>query len=320
MRRRLLLASSLALPALLRPAFGQTALPVVASFTILADMVRQVAGDRPLALTALVGPDADAHAFNPRPSDVERLRGAAVVVRNGLGFDGWMDRLTRASGFGGTLVTATDGITPRVAEGGHSHAGHSHGGGGAGRRQPHAVAPSRAPDPHAWGDARHAAAYARSIAAGMAAADAPNAALYRRNAEAYAARLLALHEEVRAAVAAVPEARRVVVTSHDAFGYTGDAYGIRFLAPAGQAGADESAAAVASLIRQIRAANITAVFVENMSNPATLDRLAREAGVRVRGKLYADALSAPGGPAPTYEALMRHNTRLMVSAMRGDAS
>lgn len=324
MHRRSLLAA-LAAPPILRTATAraqtsppQTSpprapLPVLASFSILADIAREVAGDRPLALRSLVGPDADAHAFQPRPSDVERLRGAAVVLRNGLGFDGWMDRLIRSSGFSGTLVTATDGIAPRVMEGGHNHAGHSH---GTPRPGPHA--PSRAPDPHAWGDPRHAATYARNVAAGLASADPPNAALYRGNADAYAARLAALHEEVRAAVAAVPEPRRKVVTSHDAFGYYGDAYGIRFLSPQGHSTSGEASAAdVAALIRLIRAEGVTAVFVENMSSPTTLERLAREAGVRVSGRLYADALSAPGGPAPTYEALVRHNTGLMVNAMRG---
>ncbi|WP_376087235.1 metal ABC transporter solute-binding protein, Zn/Mn family [Roseomonas sp. CCTCC AB2023176] len=315
-RRTLLLApaAGLALPALVR---GQGLPAVVASFSILGDVVRQVAGERPLALQVLVGPDADAHEFQPRPSDVERLRGAALLVRNGLGFDGWMDRLVRASGSGATLVTATEGVTPRVMQAGHSHSP----GSGARRRQAQAAAPSRTPDPHAWGDPRNAATYARNVAAGLAAADPGNAALYRGNAEAYAARLATLHEEVRAAVAAVPEARRVVVTSHDAFGYYGDAYGIRFLAPQGPStGGEASAGEVAALIRQIRAEGITAVFVENMSAPATLERLAREAGVRVSGRLYADALSGAGGPATTYEALVRHNTGLMVAAMlRGAA-
>ncbi|WP_426958770.1 metal ABC transporter solute-binding protein, Zn/Mn family [Muricoccus radiodurans] len=318
MIRRSLLTTALTFPAL-RHARAQAALPIVASFSILGDMVRQVAGDRPLALHVLVGPDADAHEFQPRPSDAERLRGAALLVRNGLGFDAWIDRLTRAAAFRGTVVTATDGISPRVQEGGHDHAGHAHGG-GAGRRRPHAVEPSRVPDPHAWGDPRNAVTYARNIAAGLAAADPANAALYARNAEAYAARLTALDAELRAAIATIPEPRRRVVTSHDAFAYFGAAYAIRFLAPQGvSTNAEPSAAEVAALIRHVRAEGITAVFLENMASPTTLERLAREAGVRVRGRLYADALSAPSGPAPTYEALIRHNAGLLLPAMRGDA-
>jgi zinc/manganese transport system substrate-binding protein len=319
MHRRVLFAAALALPAL-RPAGAQTALPVIASFSILGDLVRQVAGDRPLALHVLVGPDADAHGFQPRPSDAERLRGAALLVRNGLGFDGWMGRLTDAAGFRGTTVTASDGVTPRVAEGGHGrdHPGHSHR--GRATRRANSLEPGRAPDPHAWGNPRNVLVYVRNIAAGLSAADPGNATLYARNAEACSARLTVLDAELRAAVATVPEARRKVLTSHDAFGYYGDAYGIRFMAPQGiNTDSEPSAADVATLIRQVRAEGITAVFVENMANTATLDRLAREAGVRVRGRLYSDALSPPDGPAATYEALMRHDTGLIVPAMRGDA-
>jgi len=318
MQRRALFAAALALPAI-RTARAQGALPVVASFSILGDLVRQVAGDRPLALGVLVGTDADAHDFQPRPSDAERLRGAALLVRNGLGYDDWLGRLTSAAGFRGTTTTATEGVPFREATGGGHDHGHAHGGGAA-RRRTHAVEPSRTPDPHAWGDPRNVQVYVRNVAAGLSAADPGNAALYARNAAAYTARLAALDGEVRAAVAAVPEARRKVLTSHDAFGYYGAAYGIAFLAPQGvNTSAEPSAADVAGLIRQVRAEGITAVFLENMSAGTTVERLAREAGVRVRGRLYADALSAPNGPAPTYEALVRHNTGLVVPAMRGDA-
>jgi zinc/manganese transport system substrate-binding protein len=175
------------------------------------------------------------------------------------------------------------------------------------------------PDPHAWQDLAHGQAYARSIAAGLAAADPAGAEAYRAAAEAYAARLAALDAWVRAEVATVPPARRRVVTGHDAFGYFGAAYGIEFLAPQGvSTEAEPSAAEVARLIRQIRATGITAVFLENIGNPATLTRLAEEAGVRVRGRLYADALSPPDGPAPSYEAMFRHNLSLLVPAMRGE--
>ncbi|WP_338663574.1 zinc ABC transporter substrate-binding protein [Pararoseomonas sp. SCSIO 73927] len=316
MQRRTLLAAVLALPAI-RPAGAQGGLPVVASFSILGDMVRQVAGDRPLALSVLVGPDGDAHDFQPRPSDAERLRGAALLVRNGLGFDDWLNRLTDAAGFRGAAAIATDGVATRAAEAGphdHSH-DHSHGGGRRGRGE----GVARAPDPHAWGDPRNARIYARNIAAGLSAADPGNAALYARNAEGFSARLTALDAEVRAAVAMVPEGRRRVITGHDAFGYYGDAYSIRFLAPQGVSTHSEaSAAGVGRLIRQIRAERITAVFLENMAESTTLERLAREAGVRVRGRLYSDALSPPDGPAATYEALIRHNTGLLVPAMRGE--
>jgi zinc/manganese transport system substrate-binding protein len=313
----------LVLPALL--AVGRAAaqesgrVPVVASFSILGDMTARIGGDR-IALTVIAGPNADAHGFQPRPSDAAALRGARLVIRNGLGFDAWIDRMIRAAGYRGPVVTTTSGLTPRMIEGNHHH-GHGHGHDhGAGRRQPHSVGPRRVPDPHAWQDLRHGQAYVRTIAAALAAADPAGAALYAAHAEAYLARLAALDAWVRAQIATVPEARRRVVTSHDAFGYFGDAYGITFLSPQGvSTEAEPSAAQVARLIRQIREEGITAVFLENMSNPATLRRLAAEAGVVIGGRLFADALSPPDGPAPSYEAMFRHNVGLLVPAMRGAA-
>jgi zinc/manganese transport system substrate-binding protein len=307
LRRSLLaLTLPLTLPGL-RTASAQARPGVVASFSILGDLVRQAAGET-LALRVVAGADADAHTFQPRPSDAEALRGAAVLVRNGLGFDAWFDRLARAAGGNPLMVTATEGITPR------SMAAHAHSHGGMERRQQHSVGPRRIADPHAWQDVRLAQDYVRNIARGLAAAGIP-----APGAEAFLQRLAALDAWVRQQVATVPPARRKVITAHDAFGYFGAAYGIEFLAPQGiSTASDASAAAVAALIRQIRADGITAVFVEGALPSATLERLAAEAGVRVRGRLYSDALSPPGGPAPTYEQMVRHNVALMVPAMRGE--
>jgi zinc/manganese transport system substrate-binding protein len=289
---------------------------VVASFSILGDMTARVGGDR-IALRVIAGPDVDSHGFQPRPSDVAALRDARLIIRNGLGFDGWIDRLVRSAGFRGPVATATEGITPRSMAA-HSH-GHAHG--GAERRQNHSVGPRMVPDPHAWQDLRHGQRYVRTIAAALSAADPAGAEAYRGNAEAFAARLVTLDGWVRAQVEAVPQARRKVVTSHDAFGYFGAAYGIEFLAPQGVSTEGEpSAAEVARLIRQIRDQGITALFMENMTNPATLRRVAAEARVTIGGRLYADALSGPAGPAPDYEAMFRHNVGLLVPAMRGGAA
>ncbi|ONG45128.1 metal ABC transporter substrate-binding protein [Pseudoroseomonas deserti] len=305
LRRSLFLA-----PLLLAATRARAAAPlrVVASFSILADLVRQVGGER-VTVRALVGPDADAHSFSPRPSDVAALREAQLVVRNGLGFEPWLDRLLAAAGGKVTTVVASTGITPRRMEGGHDHGhGHSHG------KPGETVA-----DPHAWQDLTNGQAYVRTIAAGLTAADPEGASLYAANAEALVGRLAALDGWVRQQVASVPQARRKVVTSHDAFGYFAAAYGVEFRAPQGVSTEGEpSARAVAALARQLKAEGITAVFIENMTNPALLDRLAAEANVRVRGRLFSDALSAEGGPAPTYEAMVRHNVGLLVPAMKGE--
>jgi zinc/manganese transport system substrate-binding protein len=313
MLRRALLCS----PALLlaKPIRAQERLAVVASFSVLGDMAKQIGGDR-ITLRNIAGPDQDAHGFQPKPSDAAALANAALVIRNGLGFEGWLDRMIRSSGFKGRLVTTTEGITPRMMEA-HGHHGHDHG--GAGRRHNHSVGPRQVPDPHGWQDLGLGQHYVRNITAGLIAADPAGEVLYRRNAEAYAARLAALDQWVRAEIAQVPAARRKLVTSHDAFGYFGSAYGVRFLAPQGvSTEAEPSAAEVGRLIRLIRAENISALFMENMTNPATLQRIAQETGVRVRGRLYADALSSDTGPAPSYEAMFRHNLSLIVPAMRGD--
>ena len=299
------LAAALAAPSGGPRAQGPASVPVVASFSILGDMVRQIAGDG-VALRVLAGPETDAHVFQPRPSDAEALRGAAAVVRNGLGFEPWLDRLLRSAGHRGVVVTASEGVAPIRAQPGHGHGhGHSHG----------------ATDPHAWQDVGRARAYAANIGEGLAKADPPRAAAWREAAAAYGARLEALDRHVRERVAEVPPERRVVVTSHDAFGYFGAAYGVRFLAPQGIAtGSQPSAAQVAALVRQIRAERVSAVFIDGPGSQAVMERLAREAGVRPRGRLYADTLSAPDGPAPTYEAMQRHNVGLLVAGMRGEGA
>jgi len=294
MRRRALLS----LAALPFPAAAQPKPVAVASFSILADLLREVAGER-MDLRVIAGPDVDAHHFQTRPSHAEAVRSAQIVVRNGAGFDGWFNRLLSSTGFRGVTVTATEGIALRRAA---PTPGHNHG----------------SQDPHAWQDVRLAITYVRNIEAGLIRADAAGEAHYRARANAFVARLEALDGWVRVEIARVPEARRIIVTSHDAFAYFGAAYGVRFRAPQGVAtNAEPSAQQVASLIRQIRAENITAIFIENMSNPATLRRLADEAGVRIQGRLYADALSGPNGPAETYELMVRHNVGLMVPAMVG---
>jgi len=307
MRRR----SLLALPALILPAqlSAQEPPSIVASFSILGDMVRDLAGDR-VRLRIIAGANADAHTFQPRPSDAASLTGARLVVRNGLGFDGWFERMLRATSYRGPQAVATTGITPRQMPA-HNH-GHSHGQGGGTNQA--AARPRQVPDPHAWQDLRHGQAYVRTIAGALSGIG------VAVEAEATLARLAALDAWVRVEIGRVPEARRKVVTSHDAFGYFGAAYGVTFLAPTGvSTEAEPSAQQVARLIRMIREQGITALFMENMGNPATLERLAREAGVRVQGRLYADALSEAGGPAPTYEAMFRHNVTLMVRAMMGEA-
>ena len=299
--RRHAVSAFLSAPFLARRAMAQaTPLPVVATFSILGDIVRQVGGDH-VAVTSLVGPDGDAHSYAPTPADARALAGAKVVVVNGLGFEGWMSRLVRSSGTKASLVTASTGVTPMKAQGGHAHShGHAH----------------EANDPHAWQDVANVRLYVKTIAAGLSQADASRSEAFARNAAAFDATLEALDKEIRSAIGAIPREKRRLLTTHDAFRYFAKAYEVDFLAVRGVSSeAEPSAREIAALVRQIRQGKVTALFMENISDPRSIQRIAAETGARIGGKLYSDALSEAGGPATTYVDMMRHNARQIAGAL-----
>ena len=325
--RRFLLASAAAL-ALATPALAEDKLKVIATFSILGDIVANVGGDR-VEVTTLVGPDGDAHVFQPSPADAEAVASAEVIVANGLGFEGWMDRLVEASGTKATLITAAESVTPiAFGEEEHGHEeGHDHDHDHAeGEAHDHDHAKEEAGhdhghdhgefDPHAWQSVTNVALYVGAIERGLAAADPEGAETYKANAAAYLAELDALDAEIRAAVAVLPEDRRTIVTSHDAFGYFAADYGLTFVAPQGvSTEAEASAQDVAALISQIKEAGIAAVFVENIADRRLLDQIASETGAKIGGTLYSDALSGPEGPAATYLTMMRHNLGALTQAL-----
>lgn len=332
---RALSVAAVAIPFLAASATGQP-LKVVTSFSILEDMVRQVGGDR-VSVTSLVGANADVHSYRPRPADVRAITEAKLLVVNGLGFEGWMDRLIEASGYAGAVVVATADVTPLEAgengheaerhgeeaerhhdEDRHEKAGHRH----EEAEHRHEEGEHRhdhgETDPHAWHDLANAARYVRNIAAGLVKADPAGRAAYRAGAERYLALIAELDAEIRTAILRLPPERRKVVTAHDAFGYFSSAYGIAFHAPVGLAPkAEPSAAGIARLIRQIRAEGITAVFLENVMDRRLIDQIADQTGARIGGVLHSDALSGPDGPAPTYLDLMRHNLRVLMTSLDG---
>ena len=314
-RRGLLLATAAVAGATASAAAAGAApprLPVVASFSILADLVREVGGDR-VEVTALVGADGDAHVFEPTPRQARQLQQARVLVTNGLGFEAWLPRLKSAAAFQGREIVASAGIAPRALPAStHAHGqahsrGHGHG---------HGHAHAGTVDPHAWQDVRNVIAYVNNIARGLAQADPLHADHYRRRASDYVARLEALDGRIRAEFAALPAERRSVVATHDAFGYFAQAYGLRFIAVRGLSTESEpSARDLARLIGQVRQERITALFVENISDPRLLQQLARETGAAVGGRLYSDALSPADGPAPTYIAMMQSNAAVLLKAL-----
>lgn len=264
-------------------------LNVVGSFSILGDFVRNVGGDR-VSVTTLVGPNGDVHVYSPAPADAQKIADASLLVVNGLGLEGWLPRLVQSSGGKAVIVTATDGIKPLKLE--------------------------QAADPHAWQSVVNARIYVANIRDALVTADPADAAAFRANAAAYLAKLDALDQEVRSAVAQIPPARRKVISTHDAFGYFAAAYGIEFIAPVGVSTESEASARdIARIINQIRAEKIPAVFFENISDVRLIRRIAAETGVKIGGTLFSDSLSDEKGDAPTYIELVRHNIKATTSAL-----
>ena len=277
---------------------------IVASFTILADIAKMVAGDR-ATVASLVGPNGDAHVYRATPADAKTLKEAGHIVVNGLGFEGFMPRLIKSSGTKATVITATTGFkpleNPKKAAGGHGH-DHDH---------------AMKADPHTWQSIEAAKRAATNIRDGLVAVDAAGADLYRRNTDAYLASLTALRTELDASFAAIPQEKRVIVTSHDAFRYFAQDFGFTLEAVQGVSTENEpSAKDVARIIRITKEKKARAIFIENMTNPKIAEQIARESGARVGGTLFSDALSDEKGPAPTYIAMIRHNAKMLVEALR----
>ena len=271
------------------PVRAEGRLPVVASFSILADFVRSVGGDR-VDVTVLVGPDGDAHVYEPAPADAKKIAASRLVFVNGFGLEGWLPRLVQAAGGKAIVVTATSGITP-LRKGSDA-------------------------DPHAWQSVVNARTYLANITDALVAAAPADAVIFRANTTAYLAKLDALDREVREAIATIPENRRKVISTHDAFGYFAAAYGIGFIAPLGVSTESEASARdVAGIISQIKTAKIPAIFLENISDPRLIQRIAAETGAKIGGTLYSDSLTGEKGDAPTYIDMVRHNIKALTSAL-----
>jgi len=297
---RSVLAALFALMLGVLPVSAQEKVPVVATFSILADFVKNVGGDR-VAVSTLVQPNGDAHVYQPSPADAKTVADAKIVFMNGLGLEGWLDRLIKASGTKGAVVIATKGIKPhemKEEDGGH------------GKNHEHKL------DPHAWQSIANAKIYTVNIRDALIVADPSGKKVYEANAADYLKRLTALEKEVKEAVAKIAPAKRRVITTHDAFGYFAKAYGIEFIAPQGVSTETEASAKdVAKIIRQIKAQKIPAVFMENISDPRLMQQIASETGAKIGGTVYSDSLSDEKGPASTYIDMMQHNIRQFSAAL-----
>ena len=296
MTRRLLLALGLILAALLAVPQGASAddkMKVAASFSILGDMVKQVGDDR-IDVVTFVGPNGDAHVYEPAPADAKALSESKILFINGLGLEGWMTRLENSSGFKGKVVTASTGVNPRKM----------------------VEDEKTITDPHAWQSLANGKIYAANIRDALIAADSAGKATYEANAKKFIDGMTAMEANVKAAVAKMPPERRKIITTHDAFGYFGSAYGMEFIAPEGVSTESEASAQdVAKIITQIKKEHIPAVFLENVTDSRLLDQIASETGAKIGGTLYSDALSAPDGPAGNYLDMFRNNIDTLSTAL-----
>lgn len=270
------------------PAFAHD-MKVVASFSILGDMVEQVVGEH-AEVTTIVGPDADAHVYQPSVADARAVAEADVIFVNGMGFETWSDTLIAESGTEGAVFVATDGVTPVLVDG--------------------------EVDPHAWNALTNGVVYVQNIADAMSEVMPDHKTEFQANAASYISTLYALHADTLKRLAALPEDRRTIVTAHDAFGYLADAYGMNFIAPIGiDTEAEPSARELAALITQIRDAGVAALFVENITSPALVQQIADETGLTIGGQLFSDALSERGGPATSYLAMFEHNLGQLLASL-----
>ncbi len=267
-------------------------LKVVATFSVLGDIVSNVGGDN-IELTTLVGPNADAHSYEPTPDAVKAIGNADLVIVNGLGFEGWMGRLIASSGYSGPVIVAAKEVTSLN------------------------VGEKLEMDPHAWQSVTNVINYTGAIRDALNDADRGHSAKYKENAETYIRKLNELESWIQEQVASVPEGQRAVITTHDAFRYFGRYYGVRFLAPAGITNeSSPSAADMAHIESLMRAQKIRAIFFENVSDDKIIKQLQQDSGAYIGGTLYSDALSPPTGPAPTYISMMKHNVAALVEGMK----
>jgi len=306
--------AGLAMSVITLTVFGASAafaapLKVVASFTVIADFARNVGGDR-IDVTTIVGPDGDAHVYEPSPADAVAMAKADIVLVNGLHFEGFLQRLVDASATKASIVTLTNGVAPIDFKPEFADADAAEGAGTGGGKT--------VTDPHAFQSIANARIYVKNIADAFCAADSDGCVSYQTNAAAYTKKLDAVEGEVKAAIASIPEEKRVVITSHDAFGYFEHAYGLTFLAPQGiSTDSEPSAADVARLVTQVKQDKAAAIFVENITNPRLIEQIASETGIKVGGTLYSDALSQPDGPASTYIDMMHNNIARIKGAILG---
>lgn len=286
---------------------------MVATYSILGDLVESVGGEE-VDVTTLVGPNGDAHTFEPAPSDNAELAGAEVIFQNGLGFEPWLGDLYESSGSEAARVAVTGPIEPlTIAEEEQGHGEDAHDGDG------HEEEAHGEVDPHVWHDVQNAVVMVEAIRDALSEADPGNARAYGRNAKRYVSDLEALDAEVQDQVDSIPAQDRILFTSHDTFGYFAERYGFEVdtaLASASTEAGDPSAGQTAELVEEIERSGVPAIFADNVSDAGVMEGIASEAGVELAPPLYTDALGDPGSEGGTYVDMVRYNVSTMSEALR----
>lgn len=287
--------------------------------TFLADIARNVAGKR-LAVESLLPIGVDPHGFEPTPKDVRRVAENNLLIVNGAGFEGFLDKLLREAGGKRTIIEAAAGMkgrTPLAGEMGEGAGAHDAEDGS--ERQDKDRRDHGGIDPHFWLDPVLAITYVENIRDGLSAADPGGAAEYSANADAYIRKLEELDGWIRERVSRVPEGKRVLVTNHESLGYFADRYGFRIIGtiiPSVSTGSSPSARELAALVETVRRAGAPAIFLESGANPKLANQLAEETGVRLVKELYTHSITDPKGEAPSYVEMMKYNTAVIVGALK----
>jgi zinc/manganese transport system substrate-binding protein len=297
--------SALAILLAVGPVRAADRVTVVATFSVIGDMLANVGGDR-LNVKTLVGPGSDCELYQPTAADVATVATARAVFLNDLNeeFEPWLEPLLMQALFKGTKVVVSRGVRTLTAEEEHPVSG---------RQLPAAI------DQHAWLDPRNGIIYVRNIAAALARLDPAGAADYRANAAAYTKKIQAIDDWARREIAAVSATKRRALASHDSLQYIANAYGITLLAVNGWTNKSEpSAAELAKLARQIRAEHVKALFLDSITDPRSMQRIAAEAGAVIGGTLYGDSLSPEPGEADSYIKMLRHDISTLKAGMLGN--
>ncbi len=268
----------------------------ISTISIIGDVVKNVAGGA-VNLVVLVGPDGDAHEYEPIPADSVNIAKAGIIFENGLHLEHWLDKLYSASGSKAKRIVVSQGVSPRIFEDNPQET-----------------------DPHAWQDVTNVILYTQNVRDALAAIDPANKDKYTVNANDYIQKLQALNAWVKAQVATIPVDKRKLVTNHDALGYFARAYGFQIIGAvipsATTEAADPSAKETADLLKIIKSNNVHAIFSENMANPKLAQTLAKEAGVQVGPEVYTDALGPPGSKGETYLKMIQHNVKIFVEYLK----